>query len=65
MEDADVLLGHLAGEEVGVNALLKHKLTPRTTRQRWVRITVDDADRLRALLEWVERLPAPPGGGHD
>lgn len=44
-----------------MNALLKHKLTPRTSRQRWVRITVDDAERLKALLEWAESLPSLPG----
>lgn len=42
--------------------LLKHKLTPRHARQQWVKISVADAARLLALLEWAESLPAPPQG---
>ena len=42
--------------------LLKYKLTPRHARQQWIKISVADAVRLLALLEWVESLPAPPKG---
>jgi hypothetical protein len=39
-----------------MNALLRHKLTPRSTRQKWVRITVEDAARLLEMVEWREEM---------
>jgi hypothetical protein len=40
-----------------MNDLLRHKLTPRASNQKWVTISVEDAERLLDLLEWAERLP--------
>ena len=51
-----------------MNALLRHKLTPRSTRQKWVRITVEDAAWLLEMVEWREemvRLLAAREGGKD
>ena len=46
-----------------MNALLRHKLTPRSTRQRWVRITVEDAQWLLEVLRWREEVVRVLDGG--
>lgn len=43
-----------------MNDLLKSKLTPNKSNQRWLRITVDDGEKLRKLVEWWEAAVSLP-----